>query len=132
MDNPLATYLAGHLAGSVHATEVLKNLREAYVNDPLGEFAAGLLLEIEADRSVLQSLSERVGSGSSCVKEFGAWVSEKVSRLKFKHVEGRYELGTFEALNFSFSESMENPPSGQLWPLLLRQSFESMDWTTTA
>lgn len=99
MDNPLATYLADHLAGSVHAVEVVKNLHVAYSGKPLGEFAADLLLDIEADQSVLQKLAERAGTGSSGMKEFTAWVSEKISRMKLKHGAGN-ELGTFEALEF--------------------------------
>ena len=99
MDNPLATYLADHLAGSVHAIEVLKNLHDAYAPEPLGKFAAGLQLEVEADRAVLQNLAERVGTGSSVVKELGAWTSEKFSRIKLKHGSGN-NLGTYEALEF--------------------------------
>jgi hypothetical protein len=77
MDNPLAIYLVDHLAGSVHATEVLKNMHPAYGPEPLGTFAADLLVEIEADRAVLQKLAERVGTGSSIIKKLGAWTSEK-------------------------------------------------------
>jgi hypothetical protein len=98
-ENPLAIYLADHLAGSVHAIEVLKNIREVYDREPLGTFAADLLVEIEADRAVLQNLAERVGTGSSTIKELGAWTSEKISRMKLRHGSGN-ELCTFEALEF--------------------------------
>jgi hypothetical protein len=99
MDNPLATYLADHLAGSVHAIEVLKAMKEQHSTDPLGEFAEDILKEVEADRAILQSLAERVGTGSSSVKEIAAWISEKISRLKLRQ-SSKYDLGTFEALEF--------------------------------
>jgi hypothetical protein len=99
MDNPLATYLADHLAGSVHAIEVLKAMKEQHSTDPLGEFAEDILKEVEADRAILQSLAERVGTGSSGVKEIASWISEKISRLKLRR-SSQYDLGTFEALEF--------------------------------
>ena len=99
MDDPLATYLADHLAGSVHATELLKNMHKEYSRNPLGQFAADLLVEVEADQKALQELADRVGTGSSGLKELTVWFGEKVSRLKLGHgaVKG---LGTFEALEF--------------------------------
>jgi len=46
----------------------------------------------------LQELADRAGAGSSDLKEFAAWLSEKVTRLKLRH--GGDGLGTFEALEF--------------------------------
>jgi hypothetical protein len=99
MDDPLATYLADHLAGSAYAIDLVKAMRHQHSDNPLGQFAADLLVDIEADRDVLQKLAERVGSGSSGLKELTAWLAEKVSRLKLRH-EDDSGLGTFEALEF--------------------------------
>jgi hypothetical protein len=99
MTDPLATYLHDHLAGSVHAIELLEFLHEQHSNDPLGQFAAELLVEIKADREVLETLAERVGTGSSLVKELTAWFGEKIARLKLKR-DDEGVLGTFEALEF--------------------------------
>ena len=98
MGDPLATYLHDHLAGSVHAVSLLEFIRDQHEREPLGRFASGLLAEIEADRHVLQELADRAGAGSSDLKEFAAWLSEKVTRLKLRH--GGDGLGTFEALEF--------------------------------
>jgi len=98
MADPLATYLHDHLAGSVHAVSLLEFIRDQHEREPLGRFASGLLAEIEADRHVLQELADRAGAGSSDLKEFAAWLSEKVTRLKLRH--GGDGLGTFEALEF--------------------------------
>lgn len=97
MSDALATYLQDHLAGAQHAIDLLQNLRTRHAGKPLGQFAAGLLEEIEADRGVLRGLAERVG-GPSGLKELGAWLSEKLSRIKLDdRADG---FGTFEALEF--------------------------------
>jgi hypothetical protein len=95
----LITYLQDHLAGALHAIELLKSMREHFSAEPLGTFADELLSEVEADRDVLARLTESVGGTAGGVKEWGAWLTEKVSRMKLKHgsADG---LGTFEALEF--------------------------------
>jgi hypothetical protein len=97
MSDPLATYVHDHLAGAVVAITLLEAIRDQYAGERLGQFAAELLVEVEADRAVLQGLAERVGVGSSRLKEAAAWVGEKVSRLKLRH-RAAGVLGTFEAL----------------------------------
>jgi hypothetical protein len=99
MNDPLGTYLADHLAGAMHAIEVLKNISSEYAEEPLGQFARNIAKEIEADRNTLKELAERVGSGSSTIKETAAWVAEKFSRLKLDH-DPANSIGTFEALEF--------------------------------
>jgi hypothetical protein len=95
----LKTYLQDHLAGAMHAIEILKEMGNHYSGQPLGEFAAQMLVEIEADRDVLASLIEERGVTPGGPKEWGAWLAEKVSRLKLTHESGD-GLGTFEALEF--------------------------------
>ena len=97
MDDPLVTYLEDHLAGAVHAIELVETIRERHPNEPLGQFAQDLMGEIQADRQVLLGLAERVGSSSSAAKDVAAWLGEKVSRLKLRQGHSN-PLGTFEAL----------------------------------
>jgi hypothetical protein len=99
MSDPLTTYLQDHLAGALHAIELLKSIRDHHSGKPLGQFAAELLVEIEADRDVLAQLTENTGGTSGGPKEWGAWLTEKVSRLKLKHGSGN-GLGIFESLEF--------------------------------
>jgi|SRR5271154_4456016 len=99
MSDPLATYLQDHLGGATHAVELVEAMRDHYKGAALGEFAASLLVDIEADREVLRKLAERVGAGSSGMKELAGWLSEKVARLKMDHGDAT-GLGTFEALEF--------------------------------
>jgi hypothetical protein len=99
MSEPLAIYLHDHLAGAALAIELLESMRGQYSGTPLGEFAANLLEEVESDREVLRALADRTGSRSSAVKELGAWLTEKVSRIKLSS-QSENDLKTFEALEF--------------------------------
>jgi len=99
MNNPLDTYMNDHLAGSTYAIDLVEFIRDAYQGQELGQFAAWLLAQIEADREVLQGLAERVGAGSSKGKELTAWLGHKVSRLKLGQTRNE-GLGLFEALEF--------------------------------
>jgi hypothetical protein len=98
MDNPLAIYLHDHLAGATFALDLLEAMRDKRPSDLPPEFAAVMHKEIAADRAVLQDLADRIGAGSSPLKEMTAWLSEKVSR--FKLARDPRGLGTFEALEF--------------------------------
>ena len=83
MDDPLAIYLHDHLAGSKVAIDLLGAVRDQHAREPLGQFAAELLVEIEEDRAILRDLVERVGAErSSRVKEGIAWLIEKGTRVK--------------------------------------------------
>jgi hypothetical protein len=99
MSDALATYLQDHLAGAMHAIELLKAMRDHHAGQPLGDFAAELLTQVQSDRESLARLTERAGGTPGGAKELTAWLAEKVSRLKLKHgtTDG---LGTFEALEF--------------------------------
>jgi hypothetical protein len=95
MEDTLAIYLDDHLAGSKLAADLLTALQEKNKGSRLGEFAREMLAGVESDRAVLQSLIDRVDTGSSPAKHAVAWLGEKLSRLKLSSFDG---LGTFEAL----------------------------------
>jgi hypothetical protein len=97
MSDPLQTYLADHLAGAVHAIELLKNLQDKYRNETLGHFAHRLLSAIDADKTVLEDLAKQVGKGPSVVKDAISWAGEKFGRVKLRH-DDEESLGTFQAL----------------------------------
>lgn len=96
---PLETYLQDHLAGASHAIDLLRWMKHTHRNDSLGAFVSDLVTEIEKDREVLAGIAERVVARESAMKETGAWLSEKVSRLKLSD-HGATDIGTFEALEF--------------------------------
>jgi hypothetical protein len=99
MSDPLATYLLDRLAGSVHAIELVEAMRDQHSDQPLERCAATLPVEIKEDRDVLRGLAARVTSGSSRVKDLGAWLGDKVSRLKLGR-GGADPLALFESLEF--------------------------------
>jgi hypothetical protein len=99
MSDALGTYLHDHLAGAAYAIDLVELMRDQHKGNDLGEFAAWLLVEINADREVLRQLAERTGAASNTIKELTAWLGEKVSRLKLSHGT-RDGLGIFEALEF--------------------------------
>jgi hypothetical protein len=99
MIDPLATYLHDHLGGAKAAVDLLDAMRDRQKDQGLREFAAKLLIQVQADRDTLQRLAERVGNGSNLLKEFTGWAAEKVTRLKLGQGSGG-DFGTFEALEF--------------------------------
>jgi hypothetical protein len=99
MSDPLSIYLHDHLAGADMAIDLLKAMKEREKEEHLGEFARHLLPEVEQDQQTLQQLADSTGSGGNVLKEFTAWLSEKVSRFKLGQGAAE-EFGTFEALEF--------------------------------
>ena len=99
MSDPLSTYLHDHLGGAKAAIDLLEAMRDGHKDAALKDFAAYLLVEVQADRDTLQRLAEQVGSGSDALKEFSGWFAEKVTRLKLGQGSGE-DFGTFEALEF--------------------------------
>ena len=63
MTEPLAAYMQDHLAGASFAIDLLESLRDQHSADALGEFAAELLPEIEAETGFLTRLYGLADSG---------------------------------------------------------------------
>jgi hypothetical protein len=78
----LATYLNDHLAGSVAAVELVERAIKAHQGTPLASFLSGLQKDIEQDQESLRDLLRRLGAGERRLKQAGAWLTEKASRVK--------------------------------------------------
>ncbi len=78
----LTTYLNDHHAGSLGAVEMLDNLIEIFETKPLAQFFKDLRAEIETDQHTLEEFMRKIGADESAVKNAGAWVAEKLSRVK--------------------------------------------------
>jgi hypothetical protein len=78
----LDIYLNDHLAGSSGAIEVAKRCIDQNAGMPLAQFLTRLLAEIEQDQKTLADLMDRCGTPRNPFKQAGAWLGEKVSRLK--------------------------------------------------
>ena len=79
----LAIYLNDHLGGATGGVELTRRLRASNrENDAFGPPLDRICLEIEEDRATLEQVIDRLGFSQSRVKPAGAWVAEKLGRLK--------------------------------------------------
>jgi hypothetical protein len=77
----LDIYLKDHLAGAVVGSELAAKLSADNADGPLGTFLADLSREIERDKETLERMMETLGVQPDSLKQAGAWVVEKASRL---------------------------------------------------
>src|SRR3712207_9335676 len=82
----LAVYLNDHLGGSIAGRDLAKKLVENNPGTELASFMQELLSEIEADRTTLEDLMDRLGIEKSTLKQAGGWMTERLSRLRFSHM----------------------------------------------
>jgi hypothetical protein len=78
----LSIYLNDHFAGSVVGVELARRTRGSNREGELGQVLAEVCAEVEADQETLSELMDRLGVDRSPVKPAGAWVGEKLGRLK--------------------------------------------------
>ena len=98
-DKAMNVYLNDHLAGAMLGSDLAEQIRSRNESTPLGEVMELLAPQIEEDRQTLIALMRSMDSSRNPVKQAGAWVTEKASRLKFLGLSsGEPELGTFMAL----------------------------------
>jgi hypothetical protein len=98
-DKAMGVYLNDHLAGAMLGTHLAEQIRSRNQGTPLGELMGSLTPQIEEDRQTLIGLLDRMGASQNPVKQAGAWVTEKASRVKFwGPSSGGPELGTFMAV----------------------------------
>jgi hypothetical protein len=95
----LSIYLNDHLAGAVAALELVEHLAKNYPDTTLETFFAELHKDISADQDLLRDLLHTFGAKESTVRKAGAWVAEKVGRMKFGISENEVSgTGLLEAL----------------------------------
>lgn len=96
---PIDVYLNDHLAGAMLGSDLAEQIQARSQDTPLGELMQMLAPQIEEDRQALIALMEQMGTSKNPVKQAGAWVTEKASRVKFSGLtSGDQELGTFMAV----------------------------------
>jgi hypothetical protein len=79
----LATYLNDHLGGATGGVELARRLRRSNRGDAMfGQPLDRICKEIEDDRITLEQVIEKLGVSRSIVKPAGAWMAEKLGRLK--------------------------------------------------
>lgn len=79
----LAIYLNDHLAGATVGVELARRVHASNRgNDVFGEPLGRICREIEEDRAALEQAIDRLGVSRSHLKPAGAWMAEKLGRLK--------------------------------------------------
>jgi hypothetical protein len=78
----LSIYLQDHMAGAVAGVELARRVKGSNRDQPYGDELAAICDEIEADREALSGVMDALGVGGNPVKQGGAWVGEKLGRLK--------------------------------------------------
>jgi hypothetical protein len=78
----LSIYLNDHLAGATVGVELSKRAAAGNDGNGYGAFLSELAHEIAEDRASLERLMERFGVRKDHVKTTGAYIGEKIGRLK--------------------------------------------------
>jgi hypothetical protein len=94
----LHTYLNDHLAGSISAVELLDYLIERHEQDRFGKFFRDLRNDIQADQDTLRDLIRKLNAEESSVRKAGAWIAEKLGRVKIAGAGVRDNYGLLQAL----------------------------------
>jgi hypothetical protein len=90
----LSIYLNDHFAGSVMGVELARRISGHHEGTEAGRVLAAVRDEIEADQETLKRLIERLGFEQSRLKPAGAWVLERLGRLKLNgQLRGLSPLG---------------------------------------
>lgn len=81
-DRLLSIYLNDHLAGATAGLELAKRALSSNKGTAYGTFLAELSRDIEEDKATLAGLMDTLGITQDRVKRSGAWLVEKIGRLK--------------------------------------------------
>jgi hypothetical protein len=84
MSNPelLAIYLKDHHSTAGGAVELCRRVSKSNSENEFGRKAEVLAAELSRDRTVLEEVMAAVDVDASRVKDAGAWIAEKLGRLK--------------------------------------------------
>src|SRR3954447_11444501 len=78
----LGIYLNDHLVGATAGLDLARRAHGSNPGTPLGDFLAGLVVEIEEDKEALEGIMGRLDVGKDRLKLVAGWSAEKAGRLK--------------------------------------------------
>jgi len=78
----LKIYLDDHLALMLGELALVRRCQRSNRRNPLGKFLEQVHVEVNAQRSIVRDLLQRLGNKESKLKGGGAWLAEKAGRLK--------------------------------------------------
>ena len=79
---PLEVYLNDHLGGATGACEIARNAVDKLAASPHRNFMSEFQRQVDEDRATLEQMITAVGGSPNPVKQAGAWLMEKLSRIK--------------------------------------------------
>jgi len=82
MTRYLPIYLNDHLAGATLGVELARRTLRENADGELGDFLRWLCAQVVEDRRSLLALMQERGVQPSLAKSGGAWLAEKIGRLK--------------------------------------------------
>lgn len=99
MDQDLTRYLNDHLAGSAGALLLIQKIADSHGVPEARKFFLDLKEKVEADRSLLEDLLDRIGRNPSALAEMAGGIAARIAGIKlmWEKVEPG-KLGLFEAL----------------------------------
>ena len=86
----LGIYLNDHLAGSVGGIELAVRTESENRSNPVGRYMAAFIPELRHDQSILRSVMQALELKEDPLKTRGAWLAEKLGRLKLNGSLVRY------------------------------------------
>ncbi|MCY1015133.1 hypothetical protein [Pyxidicoccus sp. MSG2] len=86
----LGIYLNDHLAGSVGGIELAVRTETENRGNPVGRYLAVFIPELRHEQSVLESVIQTMELKEDPLKKRGAWLTEKLARLKLNGSWVRY------------------------------------------
>jgi hypothetical protein len=95
-DEPLATYLADHLAGADAALALIRRLARHHAGADLARGLIALETDVRADQRVLQAIRARITQAPPVVPRSGGWLAERMLRLKLPLDASHRALSLFE------------------------------------
>ena len=103
----VATYLKDHLAGSASGVSLARQIAEGSDDQAERREMEGIAGDIEADRRSLLALMKRLEVSPSLVKQAGAWIGEKIGRIKLNASNPDRRLLQYEAMIMGVTGKLE-------------------------
>ena len=107
MSKALSTYLKDHLAGSAGGVSLARQIADGADDESERREMESIAEDIEADRRSLLALTERIGVSPSLVKQAGAWIGEKLGRIKLNASNPDRRLLQYEAMIMGVTGKLE-------------------------
>lgn len=117
----LSIYLNDHLAMMVGTEELVSRSLESNQGSELGQLLQAILMSTQQDRTALEALMDDQTIAQNRAKTSGAWLAERVGRLKLNgEIKGYSDLSRLVEIE-GIDVALEG--KGMFWDTLCRLGF---------